>query len=266
MEQSAAAPAAVDGHDVAGEVVARVGGEEDDGAFEVGGFAPAVGGDALEDFEGALGVGLEGGGVVGAHVAGGDGVDLDAVGGPFVGEGFGELADGALAGGVSGNRDAAEKREQGGDVDDFAGAAGDHVLAGGAAGDEDAVEVDVEDGVPVGVGVVDGGGAFDDAGVVDENVEVALPGDGLVDEALDGGAVGEVGGDGVGVEAVFREAVDDGGEFAGIAAVDDDVGAGLAEGAGHGEAESLGGTGDEGDLAAETELFLEEGVHGTEGR
>jgi hypothetical protein len=28
----------------------------------------------------------------------------------------------------------------------------------------------------------------------------------------------------------------------------------------------LGGTGDEGDLAAETELFLEEGVHGTEGR
>lgn len=44
------------------------------------------------------------------------------------------------------------------------------------------------------------GGAFDDAGVVDEEVEVARLSDGLVHEALDGGAVGEVGGDGVEAE------------------------------------------------------------------
>ena len=120
MEQSAAAPAAVDGHDGAAEAIARGGDEEDNGAPEVGGFAPAVGGDAVEDFEGARGVGLKGGGVVGAQVAGSDGVHRNAVGGPFVGEGLGELAEGAPAGGLSGNRDTVEKREQGGEVDDLA--------------------------------------------------------------------------------------------------------------------------------------------------
>ncbi len=79
-----------------------------------------MGGAAEEDFEGARGVGLKGGGVVGAQVAGSDGVHRNAVGGPFVGEGLGELADAALAGGVSGNRDTVEKRQQGGDVDDLA--------------------------------------------------------------------------------------------------------------------------------------------------
>ncbi len=42
-------PAAVDGEDGAVEVGGGVGGEEDDGTLQVGGLAPAAGGDAGED-------------------------------------------------------------------------------------------------------------------------------------------------------------------------------------------------------------------------
>jgi hypothetical protein len=71
------------------------------------------------------------------------------------------------------------------------------VAAGGSAGGEDAGKVDVEHEVPVGVGVIGGRCAFNEAGVVDEDIEVALPRDGVGDEALDGGAISEIGGDGV---------------------------------------------------------------------
>ena len=40
-------------------------------------------------------------------------------GGPLVGEGFGELGDSSLGGCVGGDSDAALKRQERGDVDDF---------------------------------------------------------------------------------------------------------------------------------------------------
>jgi hypothetical protein len=249
---------------VAAEVIAGGGGEEDDGAFEVGGFAPTAGGDAAEDFFGAHGIGLKRGGVGGAHVAGSDGVHVDAARGPLVGEGFGKLAYGAFAGGVAWNGDATEEREEGGDVDDFTGAAGEHVAAGGSAGGEDAGKVDVEHEVPVGVGVIGGRCAFNEAGVVDEDIEVALPRDGVGDEALDGGAISEIGGDGVvaGGGGERGEFGGDGGEFRGFAAVENHIGAGVGEGEGHGAAKALGGAGDEGDAAGEAEGLVEVGGHG----
>ena len=84
-------------------------------------MAPAAGGDAFEDLAVAGLVGLEGFGVGGGEVAGSDGVDLDALGRPLVGEGLGELGDSALAGGVGGDADAALEAEERGDVDDLAG-------------------------------------------------------------------------------------------------------------------------------------------------
>src|SRR5258708_23087195 len=62
-------PAAIDDQDVAGDVVGGSRGEEDGGSGDVGGFAPAAGGDAVEDCLAALGIGAELGGVVGGDVA-----------------------------------------------------------------------------------------------------------------------------------------------------------------------------------------------------
>ena len=168
------------------EIIGGGAAEEDEGAAEVGGFAPAGGGDAGEDGGVAGFVGAEGGGVVGGDVAGGDGVDVDAFAGPFVGEGFGERGDAAFGGGVSGDGDAALEGEEGGGEDDFAGAAGDHVFADFAGEDELGVEVHFDDFVPVFVGMFGGGFAEDGAGVVDEDVDLWVVGFDLFDEGVEG--------------------------------------------------------------------------------
>ena len=91
------------------------------GSGEVFRLAPASGGDAFEDLAVAGLVSLQGFGVGGVDVAGGDSVDLNVFGRPLVGEGLGELGDAALAGGVGGDADAALEAEERGDVDDLAG-------------------------------------------------------------------------------------------------------------------------------------------------
>jgi len=137
-------------------------------------LAPAGGGDAFEDLAVAGFVGLEGFGVGGGEVAGGDGVDLDFFGSPFVGEGFGELGYAAFGGCVGGDSDAALEAEEAGDIHNFAGFfAGDEV-AGDELGElEDAGQVDLEDLLPGVEGGVYGGVAVDGSGIVDEDVDVA---------------------------------------------------------------------------------------------
>ena len=83
---SAGKPASVDGKDGAVDVLRGGRGEEDGGAGDVVGLAPAAGGDAVEDRLVAVGVGAQGLGVVGLDVAGRDGVDVDALRRPLVGE------------------------------------------------------------------------------------------------------------------------------------------------------------------------------------
>ena len=63
---------------------------------------------------------------------------------PFVAERFGELAEGALGGGVGGDGEAALEGEEGAKVDDLASAEGHHVSAGSLAEEPDGLEVDVE--------------------------------------------------------------------------------------------------------------------------
>src|SRR5215208_4597606 len=100
-------PAAVDAEDVAVDVVARGRGEEDGRARQVRRLAPAPGGDAFEYLPVTRLVLLQRGRVVGAHVAGRDGVDTDAFGRPLVGERLGQLRDAALRRRVGRHRQAA---------------------------------------------------------------------------------------------------------------------------------------------------------------
>ncbi len=156
-------------------------------------MAPAGGGDTLEDLAVAGLVGLESFGVGRREVAGGDGVDLDALGGPLVGERLGELGDATFGGRVGGNADASLEAEEGGYVYDLAVASGDHVAGGQLRELEGAGEVDLEDALPVFEGYLLGGGAVDGASVVDEDVDAAEGGDDLIEEVLGAAGAGEVG-------------------------------------------------------------------------
>ena len=103
------------------------------------------------------------------------------------GQRAGEREEGALRRGVRvlGDR-AAEDRHEAGDVDDRPGALFDHDRDGVLAAEEDAADVDGHDLVPRrDVGVDDRVvGLGHDPGVVVEDVDPAVRGDGLVDHRL----------------------------------------------------------------------------------
>jgi hypothetical protein len=81
------------------------------------------------------------------------------------------------------------------DVDDLALLLLEHDLAGELAEAKDAREVDLDDDVPVGLGIVDRGRATDEACVVDEDVDAAELLEGRVDDMRSRALVGEIGGD-----------------------------------------------------------------------
>src|SRR5581483_8241241 len=103
------APAAVDGHDVTVQVIAGGRGEKYDGTVKIAGLAPATGGNAAEDFLQAHRIGAQRGGVVRRHVPRRDGVHVDALARPLVGERLGELSDRAFARRIARHGDTAEK-------------------------------------------------------------------------------------------------------------------------------------------------------------
>jgi hypothetical protein len=256
----AAHPTAVDREDRAGDVVACRGAEEEGCSGEVGGLAPATGGDAFEDLAVAGLVGLEGFGVGGGDVAGSDGVDLNAFGGPLVGEGLGELGDAALGSCVGRDADAALEAEEAGDVDDLAASFSGHDVSGDELGElEDAGEVDLQDVLPGVEGSVDGGVAVDGAGVVDEDVDATEVVVDAAEEGLGACGVGEIGLEGGGGATGGG---DGGGCFGcgAAVAVNGDAGSGFREGGGDGCAEAAGGSGDEGNFVVEAE-GVEDGSH-----
>src|SRR5580704_19416015 len=77
-------PASVHYEDVAVEVVAGRGGKKDGSAGEVFRLAPAAGRNALQDLPGALGIVAQRLSVVGIHIAGRNGVYIDAFRGPLI--------------------------------------------------------------------------------------------------------------------------------------------------------------------------------------
>lgn len=168
--------------------------EEDRGAGQVVGLAPASGGDAIHDGPIPLGIAAQGGRVVGGDVARHDGVDVDSLAGPFIGQRHGEPADRSLACRVARHGDAALERQQRGDEDDLSVAAFEHLPAKLAAENELGVEVDLHDAVPILVRVLGGRLAEDGSGVVDQDVDSRKVGLDPFDEAIQRTPIGKVAG------------------------------------------------------------------------
>ena len=204
-------------------------------------------------------VGLPLGGIAGhGDGAGSDGVDADG-GSEFFGEDAGHENDAGFGDGVGEKFTPAEQATNIGEIDDDALPGFGEMRSGGLGGEEGGFEIGVEGGVP---GLLGGGAEFgfeEIGGVVDEDVEAVEVVDGLIDEILDFGDAGEVGGNGDGAAAEFFDFVDGVAGFVfGMAVVDGDVGAFGGEAQGDEAADAFGGTGDEGDAAREVGL----GRHG----
>lgn len=121
-------------------------------------------------------------------------------------------------------------------------------------GVEGSEEVGSHGAVIRGDGLVFDGADLDDAGVVDEEVDVAKVPDGVVDEVGGLGGVGEVGGDEEDVVrgedgAALEEEMPGAGEFFEVTGGEDEAGTGASEALGEGEAEATGASGDDDDLA-----------------
>ena len=232
--------------------------EKDDCAGKVFRLSPATGGNAIEDLACPHGVVLQGLSIVRGHVAGCNGVDVDAFGSPLIGEGLGELSYAALGRCIGGYPDATLKGEDRGNVDDFAGAFGQHVPAGELGEAEDAGEVDVDNRIPVFFGVVGGGRAADDAGVVDEDVDGAEVLDGFINKARADGGIAHIACQGNGFRAGFGDKFLGGPGDAGRA-VHGDLGAGLGQGDRDPCAEAARGSGDECGLANQLEIIEDQG-------
>ena len=167
-------------------------------------------------------------GAFGFDDAGVEGVDANALGAELKREHAGDDVDRTLGGGVdgaAGRRDAADQRA---DVDDAA-ALGE-VLDRGLRDQQEPENVDVELLVEVLGGDGFEGAELVDAGVVDQDVELAVGLDGGVDDGLRVGGLGDVAFDGYGFAAGLGDGVDDfvGAGFAG-GVVDDDGGASGSE-------------------------------------
>src|SRR5271170_4257588 len=91
---------AVDDQDMAVNVVCGPAGQKDDGAHQVGGVAPAGGGNVLDDTAIGGGIGAGRFGDRGLEVSRRDGIDLDVVGRQLVAVGLGEAHDSSFGRGI----------------------------------------------------------------------------------------------------------------------------------------------------------------------
>jgi hypothetical protein len=159
---------------------------------------------------------------------------------------------------VPGARQLAHHRT---DIDDAPAPARQHLAADGLSDEKDAVEIERHDLAPVVLGEILDHGANGHAGVVDQNVDGADLGLDALDEGAHAGRVRHVAGHGgrlaAGGANVRRGLFGAGG----VAAVDDDMGAGFRQSAGQRPADAAGRAGDEGDAAVEAEKLFDEG-HG----
>jgi hypothetical protein len=123
---------------------------------------------------------------------------------------------------------------------------------------EDTGEVDVDDRLPVFFGVIGGGRAADDAGVVDENVDGAEVLDGFFNEARADSGIADIAFQGnafrAGLGDKFLGGLGDAGR-----AVDGNPGASFGEGDRNGCAEAAGGSGNEGGLTIQIEFLEDQG-------
>src|SRR2546428_3228716 len=181
-----------------------------------------------------------------------DGVHVDVVLGELERRQARHADDGALAAGVDRVRGAGEPLAcDGGDVHDHAAAPGDHLARDALQAEEDALAVDPHDAVPVLFGEIHDVGAARDAGVVDEDIDLAEGVDGLADHPVDALEVADVGPEG---QALAAERADGVGRRLGgpLLEVDRyDVRAALRQGQRRRAADAARGTGDDRDTIGE---------------
>lgn len=239
----------------------RVAGQEF-GVEEIGNGVGDVAGRAGAAKRGELDeVGLPFGRIAGhGDGAGGDGVDADFRGESF-GEDSGEHDDAGFGDGVRDIAGPAEKAAGVGEIDYRAlGAAKQR--SGGLGAEKRGFQICVERGVPDFFRGGNDAAGKEIGGAVDEDVEAAELLAGFIEEAANFGDAGEGGlpGDGATAEAFDLR---DGFlcVFGGGVVVDDKVGAFFGEAEGHGTAEALRGTSDEGDAALQREAHHERKYH-----
>ena len=196
---------------------------------------------------------------VGLDVARRERVHADAVARPLERVLGRHLDERGLGGGVGGDAGPLPQPEDRGDVDDGTGTLVRHQPPDG--GDRDtagAVEVDGEDLVPVGVGLVERGGGLGNTAVVDDDVDGAECGLGLGEGGVDRCAVGHVHGDD---DDAAAEAVAERLHRPDAAGGEDDGRAGSDQHLGETGAEGAGGTGDQCGAAFERKAGGEIGCH-----
>ncbi|MFM1944052.1 MAG: hypothetical protein RI897_3034 [Verrucomicrobiota bacterium] len=142
----------------------------------------------------------------------------------------------------------AHEADDGGDIDDTAGALADEFPDEGAGAEEAAFEVGIDDRVPVFVAHAHEEAVAGDAGVIDEDIDAAPFLEDGFGGLLDVGCVGDVGGDGEAASAGFGDFL--GGFFGvgGSAGDAGDVGTFGGEFEGDGLADASAGSGYDGDL------------------
>src|SRR5215475_12233114 len=252
--------AAVDGEYVSGDEARCVRGEKNGGADEFVKLSKAAHGRAREKFPAALGAVEEGGIQIGAKNSGGDGIDANTFAGPLDGKGFGERCDGGLAGGVGGDFVKRDEAGKGSNINDAAVATLDHVTANDAASAERTGQICFEDGVPLGVGKIDGRSALGAASAVDENLNATeLLARGR-QQILYCGFIGNVAGN-------FERAPAESANFfrgsqneVRATASCDNVGAGLGEAFGEFKADAAGAADDKRGLIVQFELRMAQGI------
>ena len=253
--------AAVNVEDQAVDKVGSLGGEEDGGAAQILGLAPALSGglgndELVEGMAGAIGLDLaQGCGLRGGDVAGSDAVALDVVLAVLGGNVLGQHLQTALGSSVGGNSLTAQLAHHRADVDDLAAALLDHIGNDSLGNDEGSVQVHVNDLTELGSGHLDHRDALDDAGVVDQHVDVADLGGDLLDHLIDGVLVGDVADIAVGLDAGFPVGSQALVDQLLLDVVENDGGAAVRHGGGNGKADAVGCAGNQRDLTGQVEGF-----------
>jgi hypothetical protein len=196
----------------------------------------------------------------GTHEAGADGGDADSFVAELGVEAFGEADESELCGGVGEHVGDGDLAADAGDVSDGGAAlSGErslcaHVGEGGPGGVEGCEEVDLHGLLEDFEGLGFDGADFDGGGVVDEDVDAVVAGDGLGYKALAFFWLREVGG--YEVEVLGMEmgvAGEEGGlgefELGEVARAEDELDGVAGEAGGDGEAEASGAAGDDDDGA-----------------
>ena len=190
------------------------------------------------------------GGHLGLDEAGADDVDAYVAGGELFGAALAEAYDAGLGGSIVGLVVVARDADDGADVDDGAVSLTPHRGLDGLGHAEYRSEVGVHHAVELFLGHALDGGVVGDAGVVDEDVDLAKIGQHLLDEVLCLLVVGHVAGIAFRRDAEGEEFLFDGNHFLVMcAAAEGHVAAFLGKAKCDGVADAAGGTGDDGGLS-----------------